>query len=390
MMNRPGILIVLLIATALVAAACAAGDTDTVGSEPVAPDVAAGAAAQAGRVLSDPAPLIDGRIRVLVYHDMEGLSGQNDWRTFDFGHPGYYAQGRRLLTDDVNAVVDGLFAGGADVVHVVDAHGSGNPEPDILLDELDNRAEMVFRDTPFRPYVDLADVGDYDAVAVVGMHAKTGAGGFASHTYTLGMDLIMNGMSITETELIGYSWGRVDVPVIFASGDDKLRANLATMPWIEYVEVKQATSASTANLMPVEDAHEQLRAGARRALENREQARAMRLTVPITATLRAVPPAGLERLDGVPGIDYRDSAVTFEAGDFQDAYDGLISLIRVGTTTYPDVLIETLQGLPDGPHLLSLYEQHLMERWLDHESGRWVPSDRTFLSGERRRYHGAR
>ena len=32
------------------------------------------------------------------------------------------------------------------------------------------------------------------------------------------MDWILNGMSITETEIIGYSWGRVGVPVIFASG----------------------------------------------------------------------------------------------------------------------------------------------------------------------------
>lgn len=39
--------------------------------------------------------------------------------------------------------------------------------------------------------------------------------------------------SITETELIALSWGRVGVPVIFASGDDRLAADLATMPWAD-------------------------------------------------------------------------------------------------------------------------------------------------------------
>ncbi|HET7275620.1 MAG TPA: M55 family metallopeptidase [Longimicrobiaceae bacterium] len=184
------------------------------------------------RELFAPAPDSDGITRVLVYHDMEGLSGQDDWRSFIYSHSEQYAHGQEMLVADVNAVIDGLFAGGADEVHVVDAHGSGNPRPDILQDRLDPRAEQIFRDEPFRQYVDLVEPGVYDAIAAVGMHAKTGSGGFASHTYTLGMEIVMNEMPLTETELIGYSWGRAGVPVIFASGDDRLAQDLQTMPWL--------------------------------------------------------------------------------------------------------------------------------------------------------------
>ena len=92
------------------------------------------------RTLEDPAADTDGVTRVLVYHDMEGLTGQSDPNTFRFGHPERYAVGRTYLTGDVNAVVAGLFDGGADEVHIVDGHGSGNPEPDLLLDQLDERA----------------------------------------------------------------------------------------------------------------------------------------------------------------------------------------------------------------------------------------------------------
>jgi D-aminopeptidase len=49
--------------------------------------------------------------------------------------------------------------------------------------------------------------GAYDAVAVVGMHAKTGSRGFASHTLTLGIGVVINERVITETELVGLSWG---------------------------------------------------------------------------------------------------------------------------------------------------------------------------------------
>jgi D-aminopeptidase len=79
---------------------------------------------------------------------------------------------------------------------------------------------MVFRDRPFRQYVDLVEPSVYDAVAVVGMHAKTGSRGFASHSFTLGIEIRLNDSPITETELVGYSFGRVGVPVIFASGDE--------------------------------------------------------------------------------------------------------------------------------------------------------------------------
>ena len=90
-------------------------------------------------------------IRVLVYHDMEGLAGQDDWRTFSFRHTAQYSEGQKMLAADLNAVIAGLFAGGATQVDVVDAHGSGNPEPDVRRDLLDARAKQVFRDQPFEP-----------------------------------------------------------------------------------------------------------------------------------------------------------------------------------------------------------------------------------------------
>jgi hypothetical protein len=85
-------------------------------------------------------PTTGAPVRVLLYHDMEGLAGQDDWRTFLFSHPEKYPDGQKLLAADLNAVIDGLFAGGATQVDVVDAHGSGNPDPDVRRELLDPRA----------------------------------------------------------------------------------------------------------------------------------------------------------------------------------------------------------------------------------------------------------
>lgn len=343
---------------------------------------------RAGRVVADPAEDTDGVVRVLVYHDMEGLTGQSDPNTFRFAHPERYAVGRTYLTGDVNAVVAGLFDGGADEVHIVDGHGSGNPEPDLLLDELDERAELVSRDELFDAYVDLTEAGVYDAVAVVGMHAKTGSGGFASHTYTLGIDFILNGMPVTETEVVGYSWGRVGVPVIFASGDDRLAADLeGTMPWVEMVIVKTATSASSAEPRPVDEARADMRAGARSAMEGYRDARAMTLEEPVVAQLHAVPPADLSMLDGVPGIDYADQRVTFTAPDFSGAYDGLVELVTVARGGYSSVMSETGRAMA-GPAFGPTYSDALFDRWLDFESGRWTPPG--VSAPGPRTYHGFR
>jgi D-amino peptidase len=315
----------------------------------------------------------DDGLRILVLHDMEGLSGQDDWRTFSFGHPEHYARGQEMLVADINAVVDGLFAGGATEVHVVDGHGSGNPEPDVRTDLLDPRATQLFREEAFDTYFDVPETASYDAVVVVGMHAKTGSAGFAAHTFTLGIEFQINGQAITETELVALSWGRYGVPVIFASGDDRLAADLATMPWIQSVTVKTATSASTVALRPEAEAHADLTAAARRAVENLDTAQVMRVDTPLRATIRSVPPASLAGLAGVPGIDYDSTtnSVAFAAEDLRAAYDGLVALVGVARSGYATVLNEQVGALGFAQRLNPAYRDALFTRWLDVESGRW-------------------
>ncbi|MEO8452571.1 MAG: M55 family metallopeptidase [Gemmatimonadota bacterium] len=342
----------------------------------------------ASRKLAAPLPAPKSGLRVLIYHDMEGLAGEDDPNQFRFNHPDAYPKGQELLVADINTVVAGLYDGGATSVDVVDAHGSGNPEPDVRRDLLDKRAEQVVRDKPFRQYVDIVEPNKYDAVVAVGMHAKTGSRGFASHTYTIGMDIIMNGQPITESELVGYSWGRVGVPLIMVTGDDRLRADLKTMPWLEYVVTKRATSASTVELRPVDQVHADMRAAAKRALERRSQAKSMALTTPIRAALHAVPPASLEPLKDVPGINYHDNQVDFVAKDFAAAYDGVVGLIGVATLSYSRLMMEIVRARPDAKTLLLENADLLFKRWMDVESGRWTaPVAAAPMAGKK--YHGA-
>ncbi|MBN2414384.1 M55 family metallopeptidase [bacterium] len=340
------------------------------------------------RIIEDTRADRDGLTRILLYYDMEGLSGQDIITSIDFPRPEYF-RARELLTADVNAVIEGLFAGGADSVFVVDAHGSFNPEPDILLEKMDRRARMLFKKERFQPYVDLLTENEYDGIVAVGMHSRTGGGGFGEHTVNLGTEWILNGMSINESEIIAYSWGRERVPLIFVSGDDKLAAQLSWMTWLEYVTVKEAVNINTAVLRPVDEVHAEMTAAARRAVEHIGTMKSAALTGPVTASLRVQPPADLSLLAGVPGIDYHDETVTFTADDFGAAYDGIRAFMRVAQAGYINIAAELFLG--QGQDAFMQFKDAIFDEWQKAalEKSETPSQEQGASTGSERRYFGS-
>ena len=203
---------------------------------------------------------------------------------------------------------------------------------------------------------------------------------FASHTITLGMDVLLNGKPITESEIVGLFVGAGWCPAHFVSGDDRLQNDLKIMPWIEFVVTKKATSASTVE-SAVDSVHAEMRDKAAKAVRNLAKAKVMKVAAPMQAGLHAVPPATLESLKGVPGINYANETVTSTAPDFRAAYDGVLALVRVARSGYPQVLAEQVRKLPDGKKVMADYSDALFMRWMDYESGRWKPSATTASTG---------
>lgn len=324
-------------------------------------------------------------VAVLLVYDMEGVSGLDDWRMFDANFP-EYEQGRELLTGDVNAVVEGLFAGGATRVDVVDFHGSGHDGADVLIDRMDPRAKHVERDTLFWEF-DLVQAGAYDAIAVVGMHCKPGSGGFAPHTCGYGMEVLINGQTITEAEWQALLWGEVGVPLIFVSGDDRLAGDLSTLPWIEYVVVKTAIDASRVTIRPLAEARADLKAAATRSVNGLATERAIAARAPIEIGLRAYPPSSLDALDGVPGVDYRDGAVFFESPSLVAAGPGFNAILDVATASLAPIAYEKLDSLMGFEPSLRAFYTKVSQRWLDYQSGTWAPEPED-SSETRRVYHG--
>ena len=78
-------------------------------------------------------------MKIMIMTDMEGVAGVLNHDDWVHPHSRFYAQGLRLLTAEVSAAVAGFYAGGAREIVVIDGHGAGGIDPELL----DPRAQLM-------------------------------------------------------------------------------------------------------------------------------------------------------------------------------------------------------------------------------------------------------
>jgi D-amino peptidase len=160
-------------------------------------------------------------VNVLVATDMEGIAGIEDYGDCLPSHPAAYARGRKLMTDEVLAVVEALRAGGAGRISVGDWHMVGtNVERGRMPDGVEVRPIADLALTEAAPSMAKAHGGPLDAVVMIGHHAKTPSPrGFCSHTFIWGMEVLLDGESLSETQVYAQALAAEGIPILLAAGD---------------------------------------------------------------------------------------------------------------------------------------------------------------------------
>lgn len=222
-------------------------------------------------------------MKIYLMTDLEGVAGVLDFSNWCEHSSRYYETAKELLTNEVNAAVEGFFAGGATEIVVADGHGWGGLNP-VLLDP---RAELM-RNWPSPPYPFGLDQ-TYAAIAWVGQHAKSRTE-FAhiAHTGSFGVfEVAINAQAVGEFGEIALCGAELGIPSIFAAGDQAFCGEAqALAPGIETVAVKRGTipgrgdecdaeqygrrNLGAIHLHP-ERAREAIRRGAERALRRFRQ-----------------------------------------------------------------------------------------------------------------------
>lgn len=178
-------------------------------------------------------------MKIFIVTDIEGAAGILNFEDWCVPTGRYYEKGKRLLTEEVNAVVDGFFAGGATEVRVCDGHGWGAIDPELL----DERAELQ-RGQSNPPWPFTLDE-TFDGIAWVGQHAKSGTD-YSQMTHTGCFHVkeeTVNGVSIGEFGQMALAAAELGVPVIFAGGEEAFcREAEAFSPGVVTVGVKRGTN----------------------------------------------------------------------------------------------------------------------------------------------------
>jgi D-amino peptidase len=180
-------------------------------------------------------------MRVYVMTDLEGVcrvANSVDWCNPDSLH---YPLACRLLTEEVNAAVDGFRAGGATRLTVVDGHGHGGIDVATLHPDVE-----YLRGPPAGPYPFHLDDG-YDVLAWIGQHAKAGtAFGHLPHTGNFNVaDYRIGRQSVGEFAQIALCGALYGVRPVFGSGDAAFVAEAtALVPGFIGVAVKRGLNPS--------------------------------------------------------------------------------------------------------------------------------------------------
>ncbi|MEV5238628.1 M55 family metallopeptidase [Streptomyces cinnamoneus] len=158
-------------------------------------------------------------MKILISADMEGATGVT-WPADVLPGTPQWERCRQMFTSDVNAAIAGFFDGGADAVLVNEAHWSMR---NLLLEKLDERAEMLTGRHKPLGMVEGVQHGDVDGVAFLGYHAAAGAEGVLAHTYLANsvVGVRVSGRRASEGLLNSLVVAEYGVPVVLVTGDDR-------------------------------------------------------------------------------------------------------------------------------------------------------------------------
>ena len=267
-------------------------------------------------------------MRIYISADEEGISGVVG--SLSPGGAGDEERSCRLMTQEVNAAIEGALEAGATEVVVNDSHGSMR---NLRIEDINPEAVLI-AGSP-KPMGMMQGIDSrFDAVFLVGYHARMGTPGVWNHTISGGTvaNIWVNDVVVGEAGLNAMIAGYYGVPVAMVTGDQCLAREVhELMPWVEAVEVKQAITRYAAACLPPAKAHEAIRKGAGKALAGLGEAKPLTVKSPVKITLQLRDTGQAEAAARLPGAEVVDPlTVAYAHSDFLGAVQGLDVMITLG------------------------------------------------------------
>lgn len=260
-------------------------------------------------------------MKVFLMTDMEGVSGVIGRSDRIGNRIENFEESCRLLTEEVNATVEGLVRGGARDVVVTDGHGGSHS---IRIESLHPSARLLRCSGELFPYTWSLD-RSYDAAVQIGAHAMMGTtDGFLHHSFNSHAitQMLLNNSPIGEIGIIALLCAYFDIPTLLVSGDVAAcrEAREFIGEGLQTVETKTALNRySSIDKSPLR-VREELSGAAQRVLERRESLPPRMMPGPYVLQTRFMCPnlADVYEKRGAERVDFL--TVSQKSEDFLDLW----------------------------------------------------------------------
>jgi len=273
-------------------------------------------------------------VRIYLSADLEGICGvvdiehtRRDGREHD--------RARKWMIQEVNAAVEGALRAGAEKIVVNDSHGTMR---NLLPEELHPEAELIIGSP--KPMSMLEGLSkDFDGTFFIGYHARSGAFGVLSHTYSgrVVADLKVNGRSIGEPGLNGLVSNFYGVPVALISGDQFAVGEARDLfPGVVGVITKEAIGRYVAKCPSPEKARKMIEEGAFKAVNllRSGDIKPIQVPSPIEIQLKFLNPGMADLAQILPGSERIDPlTLRYVAKNMLEAYKAIRVMIYLGYST---------------------------------------------------------
>ena len=259
-------------------------------------------------------------MKIFIMTDLEGASGVNGGSDTIGNKIKNTDAACRLLTEEVNAAVEGLLAGGAKEIQVVDGHGGSNS---ILIESLHPVAQLVTIGGGLSSVTCGLDAS-FDAALHLGAHAMMGVNnGFLNHTFNSHavVNMRLNGELIGEIGVEALAAAHFAVPTILVSGDQAACGEAkAFLGQVETVETKTGLSRYAAINRSPAVVRRELKAKSEKALKNLKKFSVKKMKKPYRLEVELMCPNMADDCQRRGATRVNHNTVLFESDNFIDLW----------------------------------------------------------------------
>ena len=281
-------------------------------------------------------------MKILISSDIEGASGLATFR--EIGYPlsstvdpqstPDYMHARQLLTDDINAAVEGAIDAGADSFVLHDSHGLNYQN--VIIDKLNPKVQLI-QGMPiiFFEYEDLNE--SFDAAFLIAMHDRAGQPGILSHvlSWPTIKEVRINGKPVGESQITAALAGYFDIPTILVTGDDNTCKEMLefTSNKIEVAIVKESLTRYAVRCLPLAIARKKIKEAAFKAIKKAKSIKPFNFKSPTKLEVDFLDRQVAWYVSWMPNTSYDGNiTVTYSDSDFLNVYKTLLAMFWIATS----------------------------------------------------------